>query len=241
MIGGISTQLGSYYSSQYMKNVYQPLKPSNAGMDKIVERYSDLQKNRSSWMKQFKELSEQTDFSVRNWAESLSGGSDVKSSAEGLEEAAEILADKSSDGLFAQDENGGYDREAISLAVQDFVKSYNGMKNAVEGSSNNTVLQNGVLMVGTTTVYSGILNRAGITVNRDNTLSVDAEALNNADISTLKTLFQGDNSYVSRISRKAQQIQEINPYAESYKSYGNTGLANYFASYETGTLMDLFV
>lgn len=237
MISGISTQLGSYYSNNYVKNTYNPFKAKAPDMNAIVERYSDLQKNRSSWMKQFRELSEQKDFSIKDWTDSLTNGTEVKSSADSLEKAAQALNDKS---LFTPDENGDYDREAISKAVQDFVKSYNDTKGAVENSSNNTVLQNGVLMVGTTSAYSGLLNRAGITVNSDNTLSVNTDALEKADINTLKTLFNGETSYISRISRKAEQFGKVNPYANSYASYGNKGFADYFANYQTGTLMDMF-
>ncbi|MGN0351888.1 MAG: hypothetical protein ACI4ES_09565 [Roseburia sp.] len=99
-----------------------------------------------------------------------------------------------------------YDWDAIVKAVNSFVESYNDtVENAAESNTKN-VLRNAAWMVSTTNANSNLLAKIGISIGSGNKLEVDEDTLRNADISTLKTLFTGYNSYVSQINQKANSI-----------------------------------
>ena len=51
-----------------------------------------------------------------------------------------------------------------------------------------------------------LLSKTGITIGKGNKMEFDEEALKKADISTLKTLFTGHNSFADKISMKANSI-----------------------------------
>lgn len=145
--------------------------------------------------------------------QTLSG---VKSSADALKESADALNDDSlweKKTVTTKDETTGvetetedYDWDAITKAVEAFVEDYN---NAIEQAGNSDtkgVLCNAAWMTSMVATNENLLSKVGITIGTDNKLSVDTEALKEADISTLKVLFSGNNSLADQISQKANSI-----------------------------------
>ncbi|MBR6475011.1 MAG: flagellar filament capping protein FliD [Lachnospiraceae bacterium] len=61
-------------------------------------------------------------------------------------------------------------------------------------------------MTKTTFVSEGMLAKVGITIGSGNKLELDEDKLKEADISTLKTLFTGHNSYADKIVSKGNAI-----------------------------------
>ena len=138
--------------------------------------------------------------------------SSTKNVSSKLASAATALDDKS---LFENkittkykdgNETTDYDREKISKLVNNFVDSYNAMVKNGGDSTNNSVLRSSLTMVNTTKVNENLLNKAGISIGDDNTLSIDEDALKKADMSTLKTLFSGHSSYASNVQSSAASI-----------------------------------
>ena len=68
------------------------------------------------------------------------------------------------------------------------------------------VLQNAAWMTQFTSKSEKLLNKVGITVGSGNKLELDEEKLKTADISTLKTLFTGYNSFADKIMTKGNAI-----------------------------------
>lgn len=99
-----------------------------------------------------------------------------------------------------------YDWDAITKAVKAFAENYNDVIESASNSSTKSVLRNAAWMTSMTDKSSSLLSKAGITIGKGNKLSVDEEALKKADISTLKTLFTGFNSYANSVSKKAGSI-----------------------------------
>ena len=62
------------------------------------------------------------------------------------------------------------------------------------------------MMTKTTSVSENLLARAGITVGKGNKLELDEDELKKADISTLKSLFTGHNSYASKMQYRANNM-----------------------------------
>lgn len=91
-------------------------------------------------------------------------------------------------------------------AVTDFVDKYNSLVSSTGDASNKQVLTSASTMVGYTKANSALLKSVGISVGSDNKLSVDKDVLNNADATTLKSVFTGSNSYGQTVAAKAASI-----------------------------------
>ena len=88
--------------------------------------------------------------------------------------------------------------------------------------------------------YTQVLEKAGVTIKEDNTLSVDEKTLKAADISDLKRLFNGNASFTYNVSKKASMIGvTANSEANSMKNYTSAG--NYDQTLTTGNLMDSII
>ena len=156
-------------------------------------------------------------------AEKLSGKGDtsqkltlMKTSADSLKKSADALNDSSlweKKKIKKKDEKTGeeievedYDWDKITKAVKSFVEDYNDVVKEAGESNTKDVLRNASWMTGMTDKNSNMLAKIGITIGKGNKLELDEDALKQADISSLKTVFIGYNSFVSKISQKATGI-----------------------------------
>ncbi len=101
------------------------------------------------------------------------------------------------------DEDG---REEIVKNIKSLVENYNSMLDAADEVEDTTVLRNMVWLTKQTEANSDLLSEVGITIGEGNSLSIDEDKLSSANLSTLKTLFYGSNSYASYIMQKGSQI-----------------------------------
>lgn len=124
----------------------------------------------------------------------------MKAEATELKESANQLADNS---LW---KNADDDREKIVSKVESFVNNYNDVVGQKGKLSSSDVDSEYKWMTSMTSTMSNALSKIGITVNSDNTLKVDKEALADADIKNMKSLFKGTTSYAGQIAEKAGQI-----------------------------------
>ena len=141
----------------------------------------------------------------------------VETTTDALKESADALLATGKKDLFTQkdittkDENGvesttkGYDTDAIYSAVNSFVTNYNSVMAAVDDVSDTTV-NNRTESLGNTIANSKQLAKIGITMKNDGTLSLDKAAFMKADMSTVKSLFQGNGSYGYRVSAQSSMI-----------------------------------
>ena len=105
--------------------------------------------------------------------------------------------------------------------VNGFVEDYNDVVKQAGDSNSKDVLRNAVWMTGITESNENMLSKIGITVGKGNELKLDEEALKKADISALKTLFTGHNSFADKVSMKANSISNAAArYSGTYKSNG---------------------
>ncbi len=177
---------------------------------------------------------------------------EVSASASTLEDSAEKLITRGSDSLFKEkeltvkDANGeetkvmGYDTDAIYKAVKDFTDKYNSFVKSVEASDSSKLDQELDSLTVVVTDYSQALKDVGVTINKDNTLSVDEKTLKAADISDLKKLFNGNASFTYNVSSKASMIGvTANSEANTMKNYTSAG--DYDQAFSTGNLMDSLI
>lgn len=171
---------------------------------------------------------------ARQEAENLSGKGDtsqkltlMKSGADSLKKQADALNSASlweKKKMKKKDETTGeetetedYDWDAIIKSVKSFIEEYNDVVKMAGDSNTKNVLRNAAWMTGITDKNSNMLAKIGITIGKGNKLELDEEALKRADISDLKTVFTGYNSFAGKISQKAAGIS----------SAANRATANY--------------
>ena len=171
-------------------------------------------------------------------ADKMSSGKDsvqkstlMKSGADALKKSADALSNASlweKKKITKKDEKTGeetevedYDWEAITKAVKSFVEDYNDVVKQAGDSNSKDVLRNAVWLTGITESNENMLSKIGITVGKGNELKLDEEALKKVDISALKTLFTGYNSFADKVSMKAKSISNAAArYSGTYKSNG---------------------
>ena len=152
---------------------------------------------------------------------------EVQSTTDKLKDSADALLATGSQGVFKEDKMTDEDYKA----VESFVKDYNSVVSAA-GKTDSS-------MVYASATNSKLLAKVGITITEDNTLSIDKDSFMKADVSTAKSLFQGNGSYGYRVSAQASMI---NFAADSEAGKAGTYTANgrYGNNYNTGNLLNLY-
>ncbi len=169
----------------------------------------------------------------------------VRKEADELTESAKALTNQGYQSLFAEKvttttdaETGvktttkGYDTDAIAKAVDSFVSDYNDVVKAGTRASDSNVVRNTAYMTKLTDIYKRSLSEVGITVGRDQTLSVDTEKLKSAGIDSLKRVFNGTTSFAAQTANRANSISQAASRAASSSAafYGSNGGYNNFYS-----------
>ena len=168
----------------------------------------------------------------------------IENASEDLGESAEKLYKTGSKSVFNKKSVTGedgkttqeYDKDAIYKAVDSFVSDYNSLVKAASKSETSRIANAAAAMVNATSKNSSLLKEIGISINsEDYTLSVDEKAFKEADMNTVKSVFNGNGSYGYSVAVKASMI---NSYAEmeSAKSNTYTNTGNFTYNYSTGEL-----
>ncbi|MBQ9610852.1 MAG: flagellar filament capping protein FliD [Lachnospiraceae bacterium] len=168
---------------------------------------------------------------TKNGSESLS--SSVKAlMSNSLFEKKKISSKDEKTGETSEKED--YDWEAITKAVKSFVDDYNSVITDAADTNLNGVLRNTLHMTSATKANSKLLSEIGITVGKDNKLTVDEDKLKEADISTLKSVFNGSGSFADRISTMSDAITKaISNSATTYTNSGSSLPSAFSSMFET--------
>lgn len=180
--------------------------------------------------------------------ESVVAKTSLKTSANSLYEAASTLVTSGKDSVFKQieitdEETGakskGYDKDKIFDAVKKMVDAYNGMVKDSTDSDNNAVLRQTLHMINSVSANGSLLSDVGIKIGEDNQLSIDEETFKKADMSTVKTLFNGSSSLAGKIQAAASSV-----YLNVNNSLGNDNFytaSGMLGKYSTGNILDSFL
>lgn len=150
----------------------------------------------------------------------------LTSAAKDVSGKADALTSLSYDRAYQKDETGkisyDVDRKAVAQAAQNFVDSYNSMlKSASDVKSD--ALQNKLYDVESITQgNSSVLYAAGITVNDDQTLSLNTDDLNDASVGFLRKAFSGKSSSVAYIGKAAEELSNLTSTVNSTISNGGS-------------------
>lgn len=166
---------------------------------------------------------------------------ETESSAQGLKNATDDLLATGSKSVFkkvdTKDADGKvtqeYNTDKIYNAVNKFVQNYNEVIENTAETVNSGVTNNRRSMISATDAKEKMLNDIGITINADNTLSIDKETFQKADMSKVETLFSGNTSYGYQVSMRSSLIDYYaGREADTYNSNGG------YNTYKSGMNFD---
>lgn len=173
----------------------------------------------------------------------------IESDSRNLKTAADTLLTSGSGSLFKQvtttDKDGnqttGYNTDAIYKAVNSYVSSYNAAIKSAGESKVMAIRTSAASMNDYTRNNQALLASVGISYDSEKkTLSVDEKAFKEADMETVKKLFQGSASYAYQVSTKASAINTHAQYEASKAStYNSVGTYSY--NYSSGSLWNSMI
>ena len=127
--------------------------------------------------------------------------SGLKSSSQKLYQAANDLKNASyGDNTKAED---------LLDKAKNFVSQYNSVLGTTKSMNSYSILQTAVWGTEQMNLSQGLLNKVGITINDDNTLSLDETKFKAANMSDLKALFSGSGSLADRVAQKASTLYDV--------------------------------
>lgn len=119
-------------------------------------------------------------------------------------------------------------RDKIKESLSSFVENYNKLVESGSDVDTTAVLRNTLWMTQRTSKTAGLLEDIGVTVGSDNKLTLDDEKFSKASLSTMKTLFQGVDSFMGKVVSKADTIAALSgksasagSHASAYTNSGN--------------------
>lgn len=219
MSNTINNNNNDFYNSIFGANNYSYNSAQNSPLGGILGDYASIRNGsygkllKNYYAKQAKAEKSGNSEDIQKTKNELSK---IKGEAKSLSEAATALYSDSS--LFEKkeikktDENGNetktvdYDRDAIKKKVSAFVDSYNAMVKSADKTEDTSVLRRTLNSVSRTKNNAKMLEKVGITVGKDNTLSIDEDKFKDASISDLKSLFSGRGSYAYGIATNASVV-----------------------------------
>ena len=229
-ISGFGGLFGNTNTNSYQNNFWGGMTSSSSSSSNILSDYAAIKNG-----------------SYKKLAKKYYASENVKTETEAKDESKKLgLAQTSADSLSSsikdlmknslfskksvksKDETTGetsekndYDWEAITKAVKSFVDDYNSAIKDASDTSHNGVLRSALSMTSISKANSKLLSQIGITIGSENKLTLDEDKLKEADVATLKTLFNGTGFYADRIAAKSAAISNANS-ASTYTSSGST-------------------
>lgn len=196
-LGTNNTNSNSASNGLYGINLSDYASIKNGSYGKLMKSYYALEDDKTKDANS-KNDTDDTDATIRN----------IKDASENLTDSAKTLY--AAKGLFAKDENGEYDMEAIYEKVNAFVEDYNSMIESVGSAETEKIANAGASVVNATSSNLNMLSKMGISVDgADFTLTIDKEKFMKSDISDVKSMFSGVGSFAYQVGAKASRIYNM--------------------------------
>ena len=169
----------------------------------------------------------------------------IKNGTDELNESAKALYSSNAKvfkKVTTTDEDGkistDYDRDAIYKAVNSFVEDYNNVIKASGKSDADGIARAAASMVNMTNQNVDDLKSVGISIDKDNyTLSIDKDTFQKADVSKIRSIFNGTGSYAYNVATKSSMLNyQAEREASKANTYGSTG--KYTSNYTSGSVFN---
>lgn len=129
------------------------------------------------------------------------------------------------------------DMDKIYSAVDSFVKGYNETLESVAEVDSKTVNNRGLTLINNTEMYKDDLAKIGISINNDDTLSIDKKTFSAASVEQIESVFNGRGSYGHVQSSQVELLKSAVDYeAVSASTYNSNATYNTLGT--TGSLFD---
>lgn len=230
--GGVSALFGSLGSSS-----------GSSGSGSILAEYSSIKNG--SYKKLLKayynmDSSSESGKVTSNISTSVDSNkvlANIKDASDELSSVANELFTNGKDSVFIKNEAGEYDKEAIYKKVNSLVDAYNELVDVAGDSKTSSVVNKLESIESTTNINSRLLAKVGITKNAKGELVVDKEKFMEANMETVKSLFNGVGSYGYQISTSASYINYMAD-RETTKASTYNAFGNYNYNYSSGSIYD---
>ena len=147
--------------------------------------------------------------------------SSIKSEANQMKKAADAVT------ALDYDKTSG---DAVYSKVKDLVNTYNALAKQTGKSDLVSISQSRTWMVNDTKAHEAQWNKIGITIEDDQTLTIDEKKFKEASTSDIKNFLSGASGYASRLSTKANGFYQLasnqltlNSGTSLYNKYGLLG------------------
>ncbi|MBQ8411214.1 MAG: hypothetical protein IJX15_05745, partial [Ruminiclostridium sp.] len=142
-----------------------------------------------------------------------------------LSQAVSESVEKLEKAFAIDEETDEIDYDAAYSAAESFINSYNDFVTNTGSSGDKTVSNKNTFIGNMTTAYTRRLEKAGVSIGSDGTLSINKEAFNSATASQLEQAFGKEDSFASFMGEQARQLEA---YAQSdiynrLNAYNQTG------------------
>lgn len=222
----------SIKNGSYKKLLKQYYAQNSTGTNNSTNKTDRTDKN-STVKDKTASLNKNNAISVRDDAEQLSK-TVTKLGKDALWEKKEV---KSEDGKVTHE----YDKDAIYKAVSEFVKDYNSLIESAGDSEDSKVLRTASNMVSYTKANADMLDRIGISIGKDNKLSIDETAFKDSEMASVKSAFKGVGSYGRSVASNATMM-----YGSAISQLAKLSTTNLYGSngsysYVTGSTYNRFL
>ena len=150
-----------------------------------------------------------------------------------LKSSADQLPYTGKDSVFSKSQ------DEIYKAVDSFVTNYNKLIEGSAKSASDSITKRVDTLKNMTESNQKLLGQAGITIGKDDTLTLDKDAFAKADANTVKTLFSGSYSYASRVSSQSSFI-DFAATQEAAKANTYTTKGTYSNTYASGNIFNSY-
>lgn len=129
------------------------------------------------------------------------------------------------------------DKDKAYNALLDFVNGYNDLLDNTKDSENSNVIKQADYLKSLVSSNKSALSRLGVSVNSDNTLSINEDKFKEADLSTMKNLFTGVYSFGEKMTDRINQIYRYATQGDTLTAQAYTNQGGYNVG-STGTMLD---
>lgn len=226
--GGLNSngQTGSSYGTSNLLGDYYSIK--NGTYLKVAKKFYASEEGKNVKFGTTAEIDEKQTELIKNDAEAVLGSlsklmnSSLYKKVETTDESGNKILD--------------YDRKGIMDNLKAFVEDYNELiKNTAEGNDNRT-LKNSVRLVNQAKVYEGALSSIGISIKSNNTLEINEESFDKANMTDVKSLFTGSVSFAKNIQSKLFKV--YSSAADALNAVDGIYSANGKGSISIGSMFD---
>lgn len=145
----------------------------------------------------------------------------IKNVTESLREDTLLLTDDSEKSLFAEAVSSG-DRTDVDMVVDDFVKNYNTMLDAMSEMGGTSNTQYAKELSALVSGNKEALEAIGITADADGKLAIDQKKYQAAELEEIQKAFNGDYKFGDKVAKKSIYVT-----ANALSAMYSSSVANY--------------